>query len=59
MCEYCKERRDDNENLIETDNYFTQIRYKSGEYRLYTVCAFIRISYCPMCGRKLESEETE
>lgn len=59
MCEYCQQRRDDNEDLIYTRDCFTQIRYKDNEYRLYTVNAFIRIKYCPMCGRKLESEETE
>ena len=61
MCEYCQQRRDDNKDLIYTEingecDYFTQIRYKDNEYRLYTVNAFIRIKYCPMCGRKLESE---
>ncbi len=59
MCEYCKKVRDDNEDLIYTEDkngeceYFTQIRYKGGEYRLYTVNSFRKINYCPMCGRKL------
>lgn len=61
MCEYCQERRDDNEELIYSEindecEYFTQIRYKDNEYRLYTVNSFIRINYCPICGRKLIAE---
>lgn len=59
-CEYCRPVRDDNEELIYTEidgecTNFTQIRYKGGEYRLYTVNAFIRINYCPICGRRLKA----
>jgi hypothetical protein len=58
-CEFCQPRRDDNEDLIYSElngecNYFTQIRYKNGEYRLQTVNSFRKINFCPMCGRKLE-----
>lgn len=59
MCEYCRKSRDDNEDLIYSEDgngeckYFTQIRYKDDEFRLYTVNSFIRIKFCPMCGRKL------
>lgn len=61
MCEFCREVRDDNEELIYSEingecQYFTQIRYKNGEYRLYTVNCFRKIYFCPICGRKLISE---
>lgn len=59
-CKYCRPVRDDNEDLIYTEfdgecTNFTQIRYKGGEYRLYTSNAFIRINYCPIYGRKLKA----
>lgn len=62
MCEFCRPVRDDNEELIYSElngecNYFTEIRYKNGEYRLYTVNSFRKINYCPMCGRKLLSSD--
>lgn len=61
-CEYCRPVRDDNEDLIYTERsddygYFTQIRYKDKEYRLYTNNAFTKINYCPICGRKLVCEK--
>lgn len=62
-CEYCRPVRDDNEELIYTemsndyDGYFTQIRYKNKEYRLYTNNSFTKINYCPICGRKLICEK--
>ena len=61
VCEFCKQARDDNEELIYSEingecDYFTQIRFKGGEYRLYTVNSFRKINYCPMCGRKLSDK---
>lgn len=58
MCEFCGQSRDDNEDLIYSEingecRYFTQIRYKNEEYRIYTNNSFRKINYCPMCGRKL------
>lgn len=58
MCEFCGQSRDDNKDLIYSEvngecNYFTQIRYKNEEYRMYTNNSFRKINYCPMCGRKL------
>lgn len=59
-CKYCMTVRDYNEDLIYTEvngecTNFTQIRYKDREYRIYTVNAFIRINYCPICGRKFKA----
>lgn len=58
MCEFFGQSRDDNEDLIYSEingecNYFTQIRYKNEEYRIYTNNSFRKINYCQMCGRKL------
>lgn len=62
MCEYCKKVRDDNEPLIwdedrngELQN-FVEIRYKHGQFELWSGICFRKINYCPMCGRKLTEE---
>lgn len=63
-CEYCRQVRDDNEDLIYSEtngecDYFTVIRFKQGEFRLYTVNSFIRIKYCPICGRELKEKKND
>ena len=60
MCEYCKKVRDDNEPLIWSEfmdgelSECVEIRYKHGQFELWSGISFVRINYCPMCGRKLE-----
>lgn len=60
MCEYCKKVRDDNEYLIWSESpdgelsEAVHIRYKHGQYELWSGISFRKINYCPMCGRKLE-----
>lgn len=64
MCRYCQKVRDDNEPLIwDEDKYgelneCVEIRYKHGQFELWSGICFRKINYCPMCGRKL-SEVSE
>ena len=56
---FAKKVRDDNEPLIYTE--FTdgelgecvEIRYKHDQFELWSGISFVKINYCPMCGRKL------
>lgn len=62
MCKYCQKVRDDNEPIIwdEIDGELIEcvdIRYKHGQFELWSGICFRKINYCPMCGRRLIETE--